>query len=114
MADQDRKREWAERRGLRQSGAGGDPVSWLLHKRRPYNPPTWFDHGTRWTKDGKPHTLVGQPYGLGDEGFRELRELVDLGLKVWIHPWPAWHLPGGVLHVEVSVQEFLWERGDEC
>jgi len=95
------KKDWAKKHGLKQSHAGGDPVVWLRGKRQPWCDLHWFDHGTRWTMAGLPYCLVGQPYGLGPEGIRELEALQLAGLEVWVSAYPAWHLPGNVLHVEV-------------
>lgn len=100
--------EWAAREGLRQSHAyRTDPVPWLLGKRTPYSGATsvgwgWFDHGTRWTRDGRPCCLVGQPYQLHAYDLRELLHLeLELGLGVVVSTYPAWHNPGEVLSVIV-------------
>ena len=96
--------EWAAGEGLRQSHATTDPVRWLLGGRSPnYSaPPRWMDHGTRWTRDGKPYCLVGQPYQLLDDDLEELARLAELGLDVSVATYPAWHYPGHVLSVVVT------------
>jgi hypothetical protein len=79
-------------------------VPWLLGRRSPctYTRPPWFDHGTRWTRDGKPYCLVGQPYGLSADNLRELLALVDdHGLHVGVDNRPDWHYPGHLLSVVV-------------
>ncbi len=92
---------WAEKNGLHQSHATGDPVAWLAGKRADYRMYRWLDHGTRWLRDGKPYCLVGQPYQLLEDDIRELAELIEKGFDVQIGTRPAWHYPGGVLHIEV-------------
>lgn len=101
------KADWAALGGLRQSRARStfDPIGWLLGKRLAdyvvYDRPRWFDHGTCWTKDGKPYCVVGQPYGLSSDDLRQLELLVDAGFDVSVSTRPAWHYPGSVLQVEV-------------
>lgn len=103
--------DWAALGGLRQSRARStfDPIGWLLGRRTVdylnYRQPQWFDHGTCWTKNGKPHCVVGQPYGLGGADLRELELLAVAGFNVEVSAYPAWHYPGSVLHVEVSLKE---------
>jgi len=94
---------WAARCGLRPSSARTDPIPWLLGRRSPcYSAPAqWFDHGTRWVKDGRPACLVGQPYQLHVDDLRELADLEQLGLQVTVATSPAWHYPGSVLGVVV-------------
>lgn len=106
------KREWAAEHGLRESRSmRGDPVLWLLGRRTPPDhhhthwpgQADWFDHGTRWLKDGRPHMLVGQPYQLEPEDLEELAALArDHDLDVWISTYPDWHYPGSVLSVTVT------------
>jgi hypothetical protein len=99
--------EWAAQRGLKESHASTDPVPWLLGKRTREGygrRPSWMDHGTRWTRDGKPYCLVGQPYDLSTEDMRELIQLEDEhGLRVSLSSDPCWHYPGEVLGVVVRV-----------
>jgi hypothetical protein len=62
----------------------------------------WYDHGTRWTRDGRPYCLVGQPYGLSDDEVGKLAALRQQGLQVSIDTRPSWHYPGSVLTVVVT------------
>lgn len=97
--------EWAEYHGLRESRAYTDPVPWLLGKRPPsYGVvPRWYDHGTRWTRDGKPFCLVGQPYDLSSDDMRDLVRLEEeFGLTVVVSSHPDWHYPGHILGVTVE------------
>lgn len=104
--ERDRARdEWAAGEGVRKSDANTDPIPWLLGRRSPsYSAPAgWFDHGTRWTRDGRPYCLVGQPYQLLADDLRELLDLqLEHGLDVSVATWPAWHYPGRVLSVIVT------------
>lgn len=94
---------WAQSVQLRQSHARGDPVAWLLGRRdSDTGQPGWFDHGTRWLSNGKPHSLLGQPYHLGPRDVAELARLESRNLHVWVTSWPSWHYPGAVLSVLVS------------
>jgi len=101
------KADWARLGGLRESHARStfNPIGWLLGKRRVdyavYQQPQWFDHGTCWTKDGRPYCVVGQPYGLSCDDLRQLALLVNAGFDVSVSTRPAWHYPGSVLQVEV-------------
>jgi hypothetical protein len=102
----ERQRQWVAREGVAQSQTYcGDPLHWLEGGRPRrfdnWNRPQWFDHGTRWNKDGKPYCLVGQPYGLSDDDIAELAHLQKRGFEVSVSTWPAWHYPHHVLHVEV-------------
>jgi hypothetical protein len=97
--------EWAQRYGLKRSYAHSDPVPWLLGLRTTtyQRQPRWFDHGTRWTRNGRPCVLVGQPYGLTDEDVEELDRLhLDHALRIVVDVRPCWHYPGGTLGVVVS------------
>lgn len=101
--------EWAAREGLRQSHASSQPIPWLLGRRTPWSDTTppgwwgWFDHGTRWTRDGRPYCLVGQPYQLHADDLQELLALhTERALDITISTHPAWHCPGGVLSVLVT------------
>jgi DNA modification methylase len=83
------KAAFAARWGLTQSQSRSDPIAWLLGRsRRDQELPDWFDHGTRWLKDGQPYCLLGQPYAI------DLHDLVALedrtGLEVEVRAWPSW------------------------
>lgn len=101
------KREYAESEGILESRASGDAVQWLLGRpHRGLRPrPRWFDHGTRWKKNGKPFCLVGQPYGLAQDEIVELAELRSEGIEVMIDVKPAWHWPGEVLSIRAFAPE---------
>ena len=103
------KKEFARMEGAKESHARGDPILWLLGKRTGDVPShrRWYDHGTRWTKDGKPLCLVGQPYGIVTDDVVELAELREQGLETLIDVGPSWHFTGRVLTVRVFVPRTL-------
>jgi hypothetical protein len=97
------KDEFAQREGVQESRAKGDGIQWLLGglSRGVPSVARWFDHGTRWSKNGKPFCLVGQPYGLLPDAVRERAGLSAHGIDVMIDVEPSWHYPGQVLSVRV-------------
>lgn len=64
------------------------------------------DHPEMFIKDGEAHVYVSQPYSLGLEQMRDIVAFCDRhNLEVWIQAGPAWHFPGGVLHVEYKKRD---------
>jgi hypothetical protein len=102
------KDEFARREGVRESKSKGDEIQWLLGPRAHgvASVRRWFDHGTRWTKDGEPYCLVGQSYGLLPDAILELAGLSEHGIDVMIDVDPVWHYPGQVLAVRVFAPAF--------
>lgn len=93
---------------MQESFSTGEPLAWLQGKRvGDYKRLWWFDHGTRWTKDGKPFMIVGQPYKLEVNNLEELGQLRTEGFDVWCGAYPSWHNPGRVLSVIVAVRGAL-------
>jgi hypothetical protein len=83
MREQDeRRKQWAAKRGLRLAEPGPRQpwvcLHWIAHGRcdeewcrEGRGDHHWMDHTTGWTKDGKPALLLCQPYHLGDHDFRD-------------------------------------------
>jgi hypothetical protein len=86
--------DWAEAHDLRFAPKAHTCTRWLTGRRctqRCYastRQPTWWDHPTCWTRDGKPAVLISQPYIPGPAALsgRDLDELGALdaepGLRV--------------------------------
>jgi hypothetical protein len=54
----------------------------------------WMANSTGWTRNGKPHLLVCQPFGLGFEGLREIvaaAERFDLDVQIGGTGWYGYH-----------------------
>jgi hypothetical protein len=61
------------------------------------------DHMSLWWRDGQPAVFVAQEYTINGEMMREYVRLCDrLGLNVRVTTWPAWHMPGAILMVEIT------------
>jgi len=61
-----------------------------------------FDHTELFIKDGKPHTLVTQPYSLRDEELSALLSMCEkFNLKISMDG-AAWHFPGRALRVVIT------------
>jgi hypothetical protein len=108
------KARWAEARyGLKESKRTPYCVCRLLGKRtcRYYgssecaHSPPGVDHPSLWLFGGKATTFVFQPYGLTTRNILLLGEFCrDRQLSVVIDTWPAWHYPGNVLFVEITIE----------
>jgi hypothetical protein len=67
------------------------------HRYAPYTIPA-LDHPSVWTKDGKLHTIVSQPYHLRYEDMKQTVAMCELlGLEADVDAWDSWHFPGATL-----------------
>lgn len=107
--------DWAETHDLRETTRAHPCLHWVRTGRcsrwRCYDShPGWMDHVTRWTRNGRPAVLVGQPYHVSVDGYAALA-LVDAdpaftveirndgwyGSGVFIAVWNAQTLAGGAV-----------------
>ena len=121
MSDRMAEAQWAEDYWLVESTARVCPAK-LLDPRhrcdrfdfRGTRPPLcfgplsrWrsFDHASMWRiRDERwPVVVVGQPYGLDQDGLEELLVLARAGLEVNVDARGSWHLPGSTLLIEAWV-----------
>lgn len=86
--------EWAFIRNLRYAPGQHLCPGWLRNGRcqGPSCPGTttmgWRDHGTAWTRDGRPALLLGQPYALTSADARGLRALDNaFEVEITTAPW---------------------------
>jgi len=61
-----------------------------------------YDHPSMWIKNGKPYSLVLQPYGLDYEGMQSIVALCEQhGLVAHVDA-RSWHCPGGTVLIEIK------------
>lgn len=95
------KKKWLETRGVKESKARSTNGLKFLNRAIPDQ---WFpasDHVTYYNKDGKPFSVVSQPYGTSNRPIAEAAEFAKkYDLEFEISAWPAWHYPGAVIFIE--------------
>lgn len=97
---------FAKRHGLKRTS--GRNVPERLTGEPAYSVPfrRWMDHPSLWLKDGRPHSFVGQPYGLAFEDLQDLlRYCQTHGLTASIDAGLSWWYPGRTVLVEVKAQD---------
>ena len=99
------KLAWAETNGLKEyTGNAFSGLRFLNHAMPKHFDYTRFpaqDHTTYWKKDGKPYCVISQPYHVSEEEMESVAALAKAwGFSVVISAAPAWHYPGGVVHME--------------
>lgn len=102
-----RRADWAAENGFEESQAH-QSIHGLLGRQALKDGVLYLpggDHTSVWNKEGKPHTLVSQPYDLRWEDLTELVAFCkQWGLMADVAAWPSWHFPGSALSVMVRRQ----------